>query len=93
MKRRLGGWRYQQLHVQMQFAIAEHTLDRPEAHIAWITTLLKDYYDPMYQYQLGRKDDRVIFKGSYTQVQAFLLQQKNKIIATIKLTCNLNHNK
>ncbi|MBP6309902.1 MAG: tRNA 2-selenouridine(34) synthase MnmH [Arenimonas sp.] len=79
LKRRLGGWRYQQLQVQMQFAIAEHTLDRPEAHIAWITTLLKDYYDPMYQYQLGRKDDRVIFKGSYTQVQAFLLQQQNKI--------------
>jgi tRNA 2-selenouridine synthase len=78
LKRRLGGWRYQQLHVQMQFAIAEHAHNRPEAHLAWINTLLKDYYDPMYQYQLGRKDDRVIFKGSYTQVQAFLLQQQYK---------------
>jgi tRNA 2-selenouridine synthase len=76
LKRRLGGWRYQQLMIQMNAAIAEHRHGRPEAHLAWITTLLKEYYDPMYQYQLGRKTERMIFKGSYAQVQDYLLHMK-----------------
>lgn len=72
LKRRLGGWRYQQLTVQMTYAISEHRHERPDAHLAWITTLLKEYYDPMYHYQLAQKTERLIFKGNYLQVQDYL---------------------
>lgn len=78
LKRRLGGWRYQELNSQLQSAIDQHSQGNSAGHIAWIRTLLKEYYDPMYQYQLSRKTDRVIFQGSYLQVHEFLQHhQKN----------------
>ncbi|HWS39804.1 MAG TPA: tRNA 2-selenouridine(34) synthase MnmH [Arenimonas sp.] len=80
LKRRLGGWRYQQLNIQMQAAIAEHIKGNSEGHIDWIMTLLKDYYDPMYRYQLSRKTERVVFQGSYLQVREYLLQQEKSTI-------------
>ncbi len=73
LQRRLGGWRYQRSAVQMQTAIAQHRKGDPAQHMHWIRTLLKDYYDPMYQYQLSKKSDRVVFRGSYDDVVA--LQQ------------------
>lgn len=80
LKRRLGGWRFQQLAIQMQSAIDQHSKGNSIGHLAWIGTLLKEYYDPMYQYQLSQKTDRVIFQGSYSQVQEFLQHhQKNPI--------------
>ena len=39
-----------------------------EPHRGWIKTLLVDYYDPMYNYQLANVDERVVFKGSYDAV-------------------------
>jgi tRNA 2-selenouridine synthase len=80
LKRRLGGWRYQQLSMQMQLAINQHFKGNSEGHITWIRTLLKDYYDPMYQYQLSRKTDRVIFQGSYSQVLEYLQHHENSPI-------------
>lgn len=73
LKRRLGGWRYQQVHLQMQSALVSHQHGHSEQHIHWIRTLLKDYYDPMYQYQLSKKSDRIVFRGSYDEVEQYLL--------------------
>jgi tRNA 2-selenouridine synthase len=73
LQRRLGGWRYQQLHVQLQLAINFHQQGNAELHQYWIRTLLKEYYDPMYQYQLGKKSHRVCYRGSYEEVEQFLL--------------------
>ena len=72
LKRRLGGWRHQQLQELMQSAIASHQQGDPAGHKRWIHALLKEYYDPMYAYQLDRKADRVVFKGSYDQVFDYL---------------------
>jgi tRNA 2-selenouridine synthase len=60
----------------MQAAIAEHINGKSEGHINWIMTLLKDYYDPMYRYQLSRKTERVVFQGNYLQVREYLQQQE-----------------
>ncbi len=35
----------------------------PEAHNRWIGALLQRYYDPMYDYQLEKKQKRVRFRG------------------------------
>jgi len=32
--------------------------------------LLQQYYDPMYDYQLGKKADRIVFRGSKAEVKA-----------------------
>jgi tRNA 2-selenouridine synthase len=72
LKRRLGGWRHQQLQALMQSAIDAHLGGDPLGHKQWIRVMLKEYYDPMYEYQLGRKADRVVFKGSYVQVLDYL---------------------
>jgi tRNA 2-selenouridine synthase len=72
LKRRLGGWRYQQLQTQMQNALISHLHGNSEQHMQWIRALLNDYYDPMYQYQLSKKSDRIIFRGSYEEVEQFL---------------------
>ena len=72
LQRRLGGHRYSQLLSEMNAALAAHVRGNPEAHRAWIEPLLRDYYDPMYAYQLGLKAGRVVFRGSYAQVAAYL---------------------
>ena len=65
--RRLGGLAYQQIDDMIHLAF-EHQAD----HHQWVRTLLRDYYDPMYDYQLEGKASRVIYTGTFPQVQAFL---------------------
>jgi tRNA 2-selenouridine synthase len=72
LQRRLGGYRFTQLASQMDVALALHQRGNPDGHRAWIRTLLEDYYDPMYAYQLGQKSERVQFRGSYMEVMDYL---------------------
>ena len=80
IQRRLGGQRYQQAHKLMFNAIEQHKqLDNPEKHKAWIQFILQDYYDPMYDYQLSQKTDRVIFQANEQDTLQFL-SDKHHII-------------
>ncbi|MGD9676977.1 MAG: tRNA 2-selenouridine(34) synthase MnmH [Vulcanibacillus sp.] len=45
-------------------------------HRNWVEALLVDYYDPMYQHQLENKENKIIFEGNITEVQAYL--EKNR---------------
>jgi tRNA 2-selenouridine synthase len=72
LQKRLGGYRYTLLKEMLEVALQAHANGRPESHQAWIEVLLKEYYDPMYAYQLGLKAERVIFRGSYDEVRAYL---------------------
>jgi len=79
IRRRLGGARYQQLRQQMDAALQEQVQhDRTGAHMAWITGLLEDYYDPMYTYQLSQHDSPVLFKGSRADVIDWCQQQETR---------------
>lgn len=42
------------------------------AHEGWISTLLKEYYDPLYQKDLRYNQDKVIFQGNEKEIVAFL---------------------
>ncbi len=53
-----------------QFNTASH-----EGHRKWIEMLLKDYYDPMYNYQIKHKTNKVIFEGNTQEVLEFLKNQ------------------
>ncbi|KMQ76670.1 tRNA 2-selenouridine(34) synthase MnmH [Marinobacter subterrani] len=64
IRKRLGGERHKQLRSLMEQALDEQaTSGRTGAHSAWIGALLQDYYDPMYDYQLSRKEGRILVRG------------------------------
>ncbi|GGD70537.1 tRNA 2-selenouridine synthase [Lacimicrobium alkaliphilum] len=75
IRRRLGMEGYQQLQQMMEQALASHQKGDPDAHREWITTLLRRYYDPMYDYQLGKKARHCLYAGQASEVAAFWHQQ------------------
>ncbi len=72
IQKRLGGERYQKIHQQLQEALNEHKASgEVESHRIWIESLLTQYYDPMYDYQLDKKLDRVVFRGDSSQIKQY----------------------
>ena len=48
----------------MEAALSQQEISgQTEAHNAWIETLLRDYYDPMYDYQLRQKEGQILVLG------------------------------
>ena len=43
-----------------------------ESYKEWISYLLVEYYDPMYDYQIEQNKERIIFRGSATEIEDFL---------------------
>jgi tRNA 2-selenouridine synthase len=73
IQRRLGGVRYKQLNAILTDAIEQQrSTGDAEHHKTWIRVLLVDYYDPMYDFQTARKEDRVIYRGQHEDVLAYL---------------------
>ena len=64
IRKRLGGLRHGALDKLMHRAF-QHQCQTGEldAHRDWIKGLLVSYYDPMYEYQLQKKVDRILFQG------------------------------
>ncbi len=64
IQKRLGGEQTQQIEALMRDALSiQQSSGDIAAHEVWIKTLLSDYYDPMYDYQLSKKAERIIFRG------------------------------
>ena len=71
VQRKLGGLRYQQI----QSALARPFLLRQselQYHEEWITSLLKDYYDPMYTHASERNRGQYVFKGQWQECYEYL---------------------
>ncbi len=69
--RRLGGTRYQQAVTLLDNALASHAVTQTADEFEpLVRFLLEHYYDPMYQYQLEKKVDRIVFRGSAEQIRA-----------------------
>lgn len=76
IRRRLGLENYLRLNTQLDLALVQHRRDNwPGAHLSWLAPLLRDYYDPMYRYQLSKKHPQIRFEGTYEEVKAWLLAQ------------------
>ena len=71
IRRRLGGVRYTEIKALMDKAFDAGVAAWP-LHKRWIVRLLNDYYDPMYDYQLAAKADRVTMRGTAPEVAAAL---------------------
>jgi tRNA 2-selenouridine synthase len=66
IRKRLGGQRSAQLQQAIRVGF-----ERNEHH-GWIEQLLTGYYDPMYDYQLTRKETRVCFAGTAGEIAQWL---------------------
>lgn len=76
IQKRLGSERYKMLAGLMKKAIKKHGIDgNASAHREWIYILLDQYYDPMYDYQISKKQQRIIFSGNHHEVRDFLRQR------------------
>ena len=73
VRKRLGSERYIELNQAMSKALAIENTDS-RAHLNWLKPLLEHYYDPMYQYQLGQKQQRIVFQGSEKDCISYLNQ-------------------
>ncbi len=69
IRKRLGGVRYQELLAMVESAL-EHQRRSGDGndHRQFLSTLLTDYYDPMYEYQLLSKQDRIVSRGTRQQL-------------------------
>ncbi|VAW85722.1 Selenophosphate-dependent tRNA 2-selenouridine synthase [hydrothermal vent metagenome] len=73
VKRRLGGERYGELSAVMDSAISsQQQRGDCSGHREWICQLLEGYYDPMYDYQLSKKAERILFRGDEGAVLEYL---------------------
>ena len=69
IEKRLGRERYSIVKAKLETAL-EH--DTKSSHYDWIASLFNWYYDPMYEYQLERKLERIIFRGDVQAVREYL---------------------
>lgn len=65
--RRLGGVQYELISKLLADSFNGHC-----SHDAWIHALLTHYYDPMYDYQLKKKQSRIVFRGDMDSIQGYL---------------------
>jgi tRNA 2-selenouridine synthase len=89
IQKRLGGERYQRVLQQFNHALAlQQPLQTSPglqgspsnqdevicAHGEWIRTLLVEYYDPMYDYQMAKNPQPIAFSGNADDVREFFKQ-------------------
>lgn len=73
IRRRLGLENYLRLNTELEQALIQHRRDNhPGAHLNWLAPLLRDYYDPMYRYQLCKRQQQIRFTGTYEEVKDWL---------------------
>ncbi len=73
IRKRLGSERYLALKARFEDAFAAHREQGDlEGYKPWIAQLLEEYYDPMYDYQIQKHADRVLFRGEKEAVLDFL---------------------
>jgi tRNA 2-selenouridine synthase len=65
IRKRLGQALYSEILQDLNEALHQHLQHQDSsAHSAWIEKLLRNYYDPMYEYQLQKKQHRIVFRGN-----------------------------
>ena len=75
VKKRLGGQRTKEILALMEEALGRQHQDNFASHRQWLTALTRDYYDPMYSYQLGKRQQLVAFRGNQSEVIEWLKAQ------------------
>ncbi|MDG2395908.1 MAG: tRNA 2-selenouridine(34) synthase MnmH, partial [Candidatus Thioglobus sp.] len=73
IQKRLGLERYKIMKSQVELALnGFKNTNSFDGFLPIVESLLVDYYDPMYNYQIQKKLDRVVFKGSRSEVLDYI---------------------
>jgi len=73
LQKRLGGECHQRIISSIDRAFKEQILTGAyKLHENWIEILLKEYYDPMYLYQIENKSKKIAFTGNQKEVASYL---------------------
>jgi len=76
IKKRLGSERYLKTAGLINQAFSEQAdSGLLEGHRRWIEVLLGEYYDPMYEYQLGRRQGKVLARGNRQDIVNWIRSQ------------------
>ena len=76
IKKRLGGESFKALYEMMIKAFDDQYQDNSlDLHRDWIRLLITKYYDPMYDYQLAKKQHRIRERGSWDVISEILENQ------------------
>ncbi|WP_345988517.1 tRNA 2-selenouridine(34) synthase MnmH [Sulfurimonas sp. HSL1-2] len=79
IKRRLGDERFRQIKQLFAGAFAEQlNSGETEQHKPWIRMLLRDYYDPMYDYQIAKSPVPVLFRGNADEVIDYVRSREDR---------------
>ena len=71
ISRRLGGLRHRELTGLLEDALVAFAAGDDVGMREFVRRLLVEYYDPMYDYQISTKLDRVVFRGDREAVAAW----------------------
>jgi tRNA 2-selenouridine synthase len=85
IRKRLGGDRHQRIHQIFSDALGK-LFSAGDSHYfdEGIQSLLEDYYDPMYQYQLKKKPIEVVFRGNESEILEWVEQHLKNYAGAIK---------
>jgi tRNA 2-selenouridine synthase len=79
IRKRLGDERYTRFSRMLENAWREQKrTGNPESHKEWIEALLTEYYDPMYDWQIERKKERIVFRGNAREITEWLQKSQAK---------------
>jgi tRNA 2-selenouridine synthase len=71
IKKRLGGELYKQIHDQLCHALS-HIHEGSHYFREPIQLLLTKYYDPMYDYQLAKRQGKILFEGDASAIKSWI---------------------
>ena len=73
IRKRLGDERYTRFLAMLESAWEyQQRSGDPARHKEWIEALLIEYYDPMYDWQIENKRERIVFRGTKEEVLSYL---------------------
>ncbi|MGE4418939.1 MAG: hypothetical protein AB7D38_03775 [Sulfurimonas sp.] len=73
IKRRLGDQRHRDVSAIFEDALKEQKRNGSyEKYRDWVTYLLSEYYDPMYDYQIQKRANLVAFRGDAKGVHEYI---------------------
>jgi len=71
--RRLGNQKHGELTKIFEAALLKQREEGSfDGYREWVEYLLVQYYDPMYDYQIQKRSDRVVFRGGAEEVQKYI---------------------
>jgi tRNA 2-selenouridine synthase len=73
IQKRLGPARYEAAYKAMQRALKQHSQTGDISdHYDWLRIILENYYDPMYEDQLKKREEFICFRGDYKACKEYL---------------------